>query len=55
MSGRVEDRVLVYGRGTHQSVWVAANAAATGEHIASNSDSKNERPRIKHVFLPKRF
>lgn len=34
---------------------VAANAAAAGELIASDSDSKPERLRTKHIFLPKKF
>lgn len=34
---------------------VAANAAAAGELIALDSDSKSERLRTKHIFLPKKF
>lgn len=50
-----EHRVLVYGHGARQNVLVAANAAAAGEHIASDSDSKPKRLRTKHVFLSKKL
>lgn len=50
-----EHRILVYGYGAHQNVSVAANAAAAGELIASDSDSKPEKLRTKHIFLPKKF
>ena len=46
---------LVYGHGAQKNVLVAANAAAAGEHMASDSDSKHERLRTKHVFLPKKL